>query len=92
MIEYVDVVKLKPVGDYRMWIEFSNGREGVHDFRGMIDDGGPMVEPLRDPALFRKAFISFDAPTWPNGFAIDATALHMKMAAAGELKPNSAAE
>ena len=40
-----------------------------------------MVEPLRDPAMFRRAFLSFGVPTWPNGFDLDAINLHTEMAA-----------
>ena len=56
----------------------------------MLAAGGPMVEPLRDPAMFRRAFISFGVPSWPNGFDLDAINLHMEMAAAGLLKPAAA--
>jgi hypothetical protein len=51
----------------------------------MLAEGGVMVEPLRDPAMFRRVFLEFGALTWPNGFDLDPIALHDRMAAAGEL-------
>jgi len=45
-----------------------------------------MVEPLRDPAMFRGAFLSFGVPSWPNGFDLDAINLHMELRAAGTLR------
>ena len=92
-IEYVDVVAVKALGDYRVWVRFSDGREGVRDFSDMIAAGGPMVEPLRDKALFRQVYVHHDVPAWPNGFEIDATNLHMEMDAGGMLSsPATAAE
>lgn len=92
MIEFVDVVAVKALGDYRIWVRFSNGREGVRDFAEMIAAGGEMVEPLRDKALFQQVYVHDFVPAWPNGFEIDATNLHMEMQAAGLLTPAAAAE
>ncbi len=84
-IEYVDVVAVEALGDYRVWVRFSNGREGVRDFADVIAEGGPMVEPLRDPVVFEQVYVHRFVPAWPNGFEIDATNLHMEMDAAGLL-------
>jgi hypothetical protein len=91
MIEIVKVVELKPVGDHTLWLQFSDGTEGVRDCADILADGGPMVEPLRDPAMFRRAFVSFGVPSWPNGFDLDAINLHREMKAMGLLKETSAA-
>jgi hypothetical protein len=48
--------------------------------------GGPMVEPLRDPAFFARVFLEYGTLTWPNGFDLDAIALHQEMKAAGQLR------
>ena len=92
MIKMVKVVKLKPLDGYRLWVKFSDGSEGIRDYSDMIAEGGPMVEPLRDPAFFQRVFISFGVPSWPNGFDVDAIALHMEMEKAGSLSTLAAAE
>ncbi|MFZ5932213.1 MAG: hypothetical protein ACOY15_13505 [Pseudomonadota bacterium] len=50
-----------------------------------------MVEPLRDPAMFQRVFVECGAPTWPNGFDIDAIALHQEMQEAGLLTEKAGA-
>jgi hypothetical protein len=92
MIEYVDVVDLKWLDGYRVWLRFSNGREGIRDFSDLISMGGEMVEPLKDVAVFSKVFLSYEAPTWPNGFDIDPTNLHLGMSRDGLLSSTAAAE
>jgi len=57
----------------------------VHDFAAMVNEPGPMLDPLRDPTFFERVFLEFGAPTWPNGFDIDPEALRLEMADAGEL-------
>lgn len=91
MIKLVKVVEIKPLGGNRLWVRFSNGREGVRDFSDMLAQGGSMVEPLRDPAMFQRVFIEYGAPTWPNGFDIDAIALHQEMQEAGLLTEKAGA-
>jgi hypothetical protein len=74
MIELVKVTQAKALDTRRLWVRFSNGREGVRDLSDVLAEGGPMVEPLRDPALFRRVFVQCGVPAWPNGFDLDAIA------------------
>jgi hypothetical protein len=90
MIELIKVLETRALDDHRLWVRFSNGKQGVHDFADMLAEGGVMVEPLRDPAMFRRVFLEFGAPTWPNGFDIAPGWLRREMAAAGELVPVAA--
>ena len=83
--ELVDAVKVVPQGGHRLFIRFSNGNEGERDFSDLIAEGGPMVEPLRDPAFFARVFIDDGILTWPNGFDLDSIALHDEMKTAGLL-------
>jgi hypothetical protein len=72
--------------------QISDGSEGVRDCSDILAKGGPMVEPLRDPAFFNRVFLSLGVPTWPNGFDLDAIALHMELKGAGFLSTPAAAE
>ncbi len=89
-IEMVDVRRVKALGEYRLWLRFSDGSEGARDFSDMIARGGPMVEPLKDTAYFARVFVELGALIWPNGFALDPIALHDRMVEAGELTPVAA--
>ena len=79
------VMQLEKLGGFRLRVRFSDGSEGEHDFGAMVNEPGPMLEPLRDPAFFARVFLEFGAPTWPNGFDISPEWLRREMAAAGEL-------
>jgi hypothetical protein len=86
MFELIDVVRVEPRGGYRLAVVFSDGSEGERDFSDLIAEGGEMVEPLRDPAFFARVFLDDGILTWPNGFDLDAIALHQEMKAAGALR------
>ena len=44
-----------------------------------------MVEPLKAPGYFARAFVEMGAPTWPNGFDADPINLYMELRDAGAL-------
>ncbi|MBG0810140.1 DUF2442 domain-containing protein [Methylosinus sp. H3A] len=87
----VDVIKLKPLDGFKLWVRFTDSSQGVCDLAGMIAEDGPMIEPLREAAYFNRVFVEMGAPTWPNGFDIDPVHLYMKMKAAGLLEHVAAA-
>jgi hypothetical protein len=47
----------------RLW--FNDGVDGVTDLSDLLT--GPVFEPLRDPAYFKRFFIEGGTLTWPNG-------------------------
>ena len=85
MIEIVKVVGVEPLEGFRLRVRFSDGLSGVHDFREIVAESGPMVVPLRDEAFFKRVFIELGVLTWPNGYDLDAINLHREMKAAGEI-------
>jgi len=87
----VDVLELKPIEGFKLWLRFSDGYEGVSDLSDMVSSSGPMVEPLRSPDYFSRVFVELGAPTWPNGFDLDPINLYMKMKDAGLLEYVAAA-
>lgn len=84
------VIRLEKLGGFCIRVRFSDGCEGVHDFTAMVNEPGPMLQPLRDEAFFSRVFLEFGAPTWPNGFDIAPEWLHREMATAGELSRSAA--
>jgi hypothetical protein len=81
----IDVVSVKPMGDYTLQVAFSDGSSGVHDFSSTTARNGETVRPLKNPAFFAPVFVELGALTCPNGFDLDPIALHDRMAATGEL-------
>jgi hypothetical protein len=80
------VMQLDRLGGFRLRVRFNDGSEGVHDFSAMVNEPGPMIEPLRNEDYFARAFLEFGAPTWPNGFDIAPEWLRREMEGAGELR------
>jgi hypothetical protein len=86
----VDVLRLKPLEGHKLWLRFTDGSEGVRDLSDVIAKGGPMVEPLKSPEYFARAFVEMGAPTWPNGFDLDPINLYMELRDAGVLTRDAA--
>jgi Protein of unknown function (DUF2442) len=85
------VAKLKLLGEHRLRATFSDGMAGDYDFGPIVQSGGPMAEPLRDPAYFARVFLEDGAPTWPNGFDAAPGWLRREIEAAGLLTRDVAA-
>lgn len=86
----VDVLRLRPLDGQRLWLRFTDGCEGVRDLSDIIARGGSMVEPLKAPDYFARAFVEMGAPTWPNGFDLDPINLYMELRDAGALTRTAA--
>jgi hypothetical protein len=80
-----EVTRLEKLGGFKLRVSFTDGSEGAHDFAALVNEPGPMLEPLRDEAYFARVFLEFGAPTWPNGLDIAPEWLRRGMEAAGEL-------
>jgi len=83
----IKIISIEPRGGYRLFLRFSDGLEGECDFSDLVAESGSLVEPLRDPAYFARAFTEDGSGlAWPNGLDLDAEALHEEMKAAGQLR------
>jgi hypothetical protein len=59
----VEISAIHPLG---LKVRFGAGAGGIHDCTALVNETGPMVEPLRDPDYFARVFLDYGAPTWPN--------------------------
>lgn len=87
----VDVLRVRALDGRRLDLRFSDGLTGEYDCGPLLDKGGAMVQPLKDPAFFARVFLEEGAPTWPNGFDLDPIALYLRLRDAGALKPTEVA-
>jgi hypothetical protein len=87
---FIKVIRVEPIGDFRLRFTFSDGSVGEHDFADLVAEDGEMVVPLRDRHFFARVFTEFGAPTWPNGFDMAPHALYERMKDAGELRQHAA--
>ena len=61
---YWDVKTVKPLPDYRIYVEIEDGRKGIFDLKPYLDRG--VFRELRDVRYFNQVGILFGAVTWPN--------------------------
>jgi hypothetical protein len=72
-----DVVDVRPVGGYRLWLRFDDGLEGEVDLEPVIVFKG-VFAPLRDRAHFARVKVNRELGTvvWPNGADWDQLVLY----------------
>ena len=65
--EILHITAAEYLGDYRVWLRFSDGTCGEADLGDRLY--GPVFEPLRNKALFSQVTFNPEADTivWPNG-------------------------
>ena len=73
-----DVVKVRALGGYRLWLEFDDGDGGEVDLEPLLQPFENLFAALRDPAYFAKVELSRTLGTirWPNGVDLDPDVLH----------------
>jgi hypothetical protein len=63
------VTEARALPDHRLWIRFSDGKEGEVDLKELIFvDTRPIVAALKDPAVFSAINVDMDTVVWANGF------------------------
>ena len=73
----IEVRSVKPLGNFEVLLEFSNGEQKVINLEPLLR--GPIFEPIRrDPALFRSVSVDKELGTivWENGADIDPDVLY----------------
>ena len=56
---------VKPLDDYRLRLEFSNGEVRCFDVKPYL--GMPFFAPLKDETAFRQVFVNGITVEWKNG-------------------------
>ena len=72
----IKIVALRYLGDFRVALNFSDGRNGLLDGRILLQRSGSLLEPLRSEAYFQRLFIDAGALCWPNGLELSPARLH----------------
>ncbi len=66
----IKILRIHKLGEFQLLLEFSEGSRGSFDGRPLLQRTGPLLEPLRNPAYFARAFIDAGALCWPNGLEL----------------------
>ena len=59
-----DVKTVRPLPDYRIYVELEDGKRGIFDLTPYLDHG--VFNELKNPAYFRQVGIIYGAVTWPH--------------------------
>jgi hypothetical protein len=72
-----DIIAVKPLTDYQLWLRFEDGIEGVVDISQLIQFSG-IFAPLQDLVTFAQVQIHSELGTivWQNGADLDPDVLY----------------
>jgi hypothetical protein len=75
-----DIVEVRSLGGYRLYLRFEDGVAGELDFAERLRFEG-IFAPLSDPAAFAQVRIHRELGTiaWPNGADLDADVLYAEL-------------
>jgi hypothetical protein len=59
-----DVKVVKPLIDYKIYVELDDGQRGIFDLKPYLDRG--VFQELKNIHYFNQVDIVFGAVTWPN--------------------------
>lgn len=74
-----DVVEVRYVRDYTVWVRFQDGISGEVDLRDSLR--GPVFDPLHDLEYFKRVSVDPEIGTivWPNGADIAPETLYQRI-------------
>jgi hypothetical protein len=74
-----DVIEVRYVRDYVVWLRFDDGAQGEVDISPSFR--GPVFEPLHDLGYFQRVSVNSELGTivWPNGADIAPETLHDRL-------------
>ncbi len=61
---YWDVKTVRPLDDYKIYVEIEDGRKGIFDLKPYLNHG--VFRELRNEHYFKQVGILFGAVTWPH--------------------------
>jgi len=62
------VTQVSARDDYMLELKFSTGETRLFDARPYLDKG--VFTRLKDPAMFKQAYVAFDTVCWPGNLDI----------------------
>ncbi len=72
------VTQVEPRPDYKLWLKYGDGSEGVVDLRHLVGQG--VFSSWTDPSVFKTVRVSdHGAPEWPGGVDLCPDALYMEI-------------
>ncbi|MDR1734459.1 MAG: DUF2442 domain-containing protein [Oscillospiraceae bacterium] len=60
-----DVIEVKPLEDYTLWLRFEDGRELMYDVKPHLN--GKVYAPLKDVRVFNSVYVDYGTAVWLDG-------------------------
>jgi len=73
----IKVVTIKPEGQYKLFVQLSNGKEGIFDVTPYLDKG--IFRELVNESYFKQARLSFGSISWPNSQDFSADTIEFEL-------------
>ena len=75
-----DIVEVRPLDGYRLWLRFEDGAAGEVDLEKMIRFDG-IFAPLKERAFFMQVRVDREIGSivWPNGADLDPLVLYSRV-------------
>jgi hypothetical protein len=64
----IKLSRVKALENYFLECEFENGEVVLYDMTYIFKKSTPMLDPLKDPNVFKSVFLESGAPVWKNGY------------------------
>lgn len=79
------ITKVKPLENFKIWLKFSDGTEGIVDLSDLAGKG--VFSVWEDPKIFRSVFIDPETRTiaWPGGIDLCPDSLYAEVSGADTL-------
>jgi hypothetical protein len=61
---YWEVQSVEPLDNYRLLLEFKDGRQACYDMKPLLEIG--VFKSLKDPAMFNTVRVCFSSVAWAN--------------------------
>ncbi|MFZ4580957.1 MAG: DUF2442 domain-containing protein [Myxococcota bacterium] len=66
----LDILSVQTMANGRLYLRFSDETAGEFDAAWLAGKSGALLEPLRSPAYFARAFVDGGGLCWPNGLEL----------------------
>lgn len=74
------VTKAKYIAEYKLWLKFNDGREGIIDLKDLVlNDKRDIFKQLKNLDLFKKFKVDMDTIVWENGADLAPEFLYEKL-------------
>ena len=83
------VVSVKPLSEYRLLVEFSNGERKILDVSSYLTFG--VFQQLKDPAVFSAVRVSYGTVEWPGEMDLCPDTVYLESVPANDLTSSTAA-